>query len=193
MSQQASLPGFAPAASTDRLFLAIFPDHDTAGQLAELAARECARHGLQGKPLSGERFHVTLFHLGDWAGLRHDVVAAATQAATRAKAAPFDVSFDQIASFRGGREKLPFVLKAESVGNAELRAFHVTLGGLLREAGLGQGTAASFEPHVTLAYDARVIATEAVAPISWRVREFVLVHSLLGKTRHIPLGRWLLG
>lgn len=192
MSQQASLPGFAPAVATDRLFLAIFPDSDTAGQLADLAARECARHDLRGKPLPGDRFHVTLFHLGDWAGLRDDIVAAAMQAGARAKAAPFDVRFDRTGSFSGGREKLPFVLKAQSAGNAELRAFRTTLGGLLREAGVEHGTANSFEPHVTLAYDARMIAAEAVTPISWRVREFVLVHSLLGKTRHIRLGRWLL-
>jgi 2'-5' RNA ligase len=38
-----------------------------------------------------------------------------------------------------------------------------------------------------------VIAPEKVAPIAWRAREFVLVHSLLGQTRHIPLARWPLG
>jgi 2'-5' RNA ligase len=26
--------------------------------------------------------------------------------------------------------------------------------------------------------------------IAWRVREFVLVHSLLGRTVHLPLARW---
>ena len=50
----------------------------------------------------------------------------------------------------------------------------------------------AFEPHVTLAYDARKIAAEAVAPIGWRVDEFVLVHSLLGRTRHVRLGGWAL-
>ena len=63
----------------------------------------------------------------------------------------------------------------------------------LREVGLGQFTTAAFEPHVTLAYDVRMIAWRDVAPIAWRAREFVLVHSLLGKTQHVTLGRWTLG
>lgn len=189
---QASFPGFAPAAATDRLFLAVFPDGETAVQLSELAAVQCARHGLRGKPLAAARFHVTLFHLGDWAGLREDVVNAATRAAARMRAAPFEVTFDRVASFDGRRDKLPFVLRADG-GNAALRAFHADLGARLGEEGLRLPATTGFEPHVTLAYDARKVAAESVAPVVWRVEEFVLIHSLLGKTRHLRLGSWVLG
>lgn len=192
MAQQASLPGFAPAAATDRLFLAIFPDRETAAQLTTLAAMQCARHGLRGKPLAPERFHVTLFHLGDSVGLRQDVVDAASKAASRVTTASFELGFDQVASFAGRRDKVPFVLKADG-GNAALRAFHAELAAQLREAGLAPFAGGSFEPHVTLAYDARTVAAETVTPVSWRVHEFVLIHSLLGKTRHIPLAHWALG
>ena len=192
MSQQASLPGFAPAAATDRLFLALFPDAGTAATLAALAAAQCATHGLRGRPLLPERFHVTLFHLGDSVGLRQDVVETASRALARVRVAPFELSFDQVASFAGHRDKLPFVLRADH-GNAPLRAFHAQLATSLREAGLGQFTGASFDPHVTLAYDARLVAPAAVGPVSWQAQEFVLIHSLLGQTRHIPLARWPLG
>jgi 2'-5' RNA ligase len=191
MSQQSSLPGFAPAAATDRLFLAIFPDHETAEQLAVLAATQCARQGLRGRPLAPGRFHVTLFHLGDSAGLRQDVVDAASKAASRVQTASFELGFDQVASFAGRRDKLPFVLKAGS-GNAALRAFHVELAAQLRVAGLAAFAGGNFEPHVTLAYDACMVAPATVAPVAWRAREFVLVHSLLGRTRHVPLARWAL-
>ena len=73
-------------AATDRLFLASFPDSDTAAGIAALAAEQCAAHGLRGRPLLPGRFHVTLFHLGDTVGLRQDVVDAATVAASRLKA-----------------------------------------------------------------------------------------------------------
>jgi 2'-5' RNA ligase len=43
---------------------------------------------------------------------------------------------------------------------------------------------------MTLLYDDRSVAEQAVETIGWTAREFVLVHSLLGQTRHIPLGRW---
>ncbi|HXD35165.1 MAG TPA: 2'-5' RNA ligase family protein [Rhodanobacter sp.] len=189
MSQQASFPGFAQAVATDRLFLATFPDRDTADRLAALAAAQCARHDLRGKPLATDRFHVTLFHLDDSVGLRPELVEAAGAAAARVVVAPFDVVFDQVTSFDAHREKSPFVLTAEH-GNAPLHAFQAELGVRLREAGLGRCVASGFKPHVTLAYDRRVIAPEKVAPIAWRVEEFVLVHSLLGQTRHIPLAHW---
>jgi 2'-5' RNA ligase len=188
MAAQTSLPGFAPAAATDRLFLAVFPDQATVARLSALAAAQCARHGLRGKPLLPERFHVTLLHLGDWAGLPPDVVEAAMKAAARVRAAPFDVVFDRVASFDGRRDKLPFVLRADG-GNAALRTFQAQLAMLLREEGVVPA-GAGFEPHVTLAYDARKVVAEPVPPIGWRVDEFVLVHSLLGRTRHVRLGRW---
>jgi len=192
LSGQTSFPGFAPAVATDRLFLAVFPDRVAVAQLTVLATDQCARHGLRGKPLLPERFHVTLFHLGDWVGLPRDVVDAVTAAAVQTRAAPFEVAFDLVASFDGRRDKLPFVLRADG-GNAALHAFHAELGAQLREAGMGPSAATGFEPHLTLAYDARKVVAEAVTPIRWRVDEFVLVHSLLGKTRHIRLGRWPLG
>jgi len=64
---QAGFDGFGPPVPTDRLFFALFPDGGTASRIAALAASECARHGLHGKPLRSDRLHMTLFHLGDWA------------------------------------------------------------------------------------------------------------------------------
>jgi 2'-5' RNA ligase len=59
-------------------------------------------------------------------------------------------------------------------------------------AGLGRRERA-FVPHVTLLYDARNVTVQPVDPLGWTVREFVLVHSLLGQTRYRVLGRWTLG
>ena len=89
------------------------------------------------------------------------------------------------------RPQKPFVLRSAS-GNAALRDFHARLGQSLRRAGLAQWTRASFEPHVTLAYDALVLPPQPVPAIGWRASEFVLVHSLLGRTVHMPLARWAL-
>jgi len=191
MSQQASLPGFGPAVATDRLFLAIFPDPGTAAELAALAAAQCAAHGLRGKPVQPGRLHVTLFHLGDTTGLRQEVVEAASAAASRVDMQAFELAFDRVGSFHGRRDKLPFVLRARG-GNAPLRALHAALAVELGEVGLGRFAAAQFEPHITLAYDVRAVAMQDVAPIAWRARGFVLVHSLLGHTRHVPLGQWAL-
>ena len=47
-------------------------------------------------------------------------------------------------------------------------------------------------PHITLLYDGRGIGEHVVEPVRWTVKELVLVHSLLGQSRYIPLGRWSL-
>lgn len=38
--------------------------------------------------------------------------------------------------------------------------------------------------------DAQQLAPQPVEPVSWRVREFVLVQSLQGKGVHRQLGKW---
>ena len=45
-------------------------------------------------------------------------------------------------------------------------------------------------PGMTLLYGDREIKEEAIEPIDWTVREFVLVHSLLGRNRYSALARW---
>ena len=188
---QAGFDGFASPVPTDRLFLALFPDADTAARVSALATEQCRLRGLQGKPLRSDRLHVTLFHLGDWAGVPDDLVAAARHAAGSLREPQFELAFDTVASFAVRRPQNPFVLKS-ACGNEALRGFHARLAQGLRRAGLAQWTRGSFEPHVTLAYDPQVVPPQPVEPIGWRTREFVLVHSLLGRTVHMPLARWSL-
>ncbi|TDR40026.1 2'-5' RNA ligase [Tahibacter aquaticus] len=188
MSQQ-SLFGFAPAEPTDRLFLALFPDQATATRIAALAADVGKRHRLDSRPHQTDRLHITLVHIGDWVGLPGDVVENTLAAAARVRAAAVDVAMDEVASFSNRRSKLPVVLKS-SQRNEALHALRAGIGRELAAVGLGRCLTGSFEPHVTLTYAAQNVAAEAVEPIAWTAHEFVLIHSLLGQTRHIPLGRW---
>jgi 2'-5' RNA ligase len=189
VSDQFSL--FAAPPVTDRLFFAIFPDHATALRIAERADRLRAAHGLAGRPLAPERFHITLHHLGDHAGVRRDIVAMAAEAAGGLKVPPFEVAFDRAASFHNGGNN-PFVLQGGE-GLAALRAFQRDLGLAMARAGLSRLVDKSFTPHVTMLYDRGLIAEQPVDPITWTVGGFTLVHSLLGRTEHIPLARWTLG
>lgn len=47
-----------------------------------------------------------------------------------------------------------------------------------------------YTPHISLLYDDQCMAEQAVETIGWTVREFVLVHSLLGQGQHVPLAHW---
>ena len=100
----------------------------------------------------------------------------------------FDATFNQVVSFHGRRDHRPFVLLGDA-GVAGLMAFQAALGEALQHAAVPVPRG-HFKPHVTLLYDRGGFAPRAVEPITWTVREFVLIHSWLGKTRYDELGRW---
>lgn len=188
-----ALGGLALQPPSDRLFFAVYPDTQAAQRIVELAQSVRAKHHMRGNPLRVDRVHVTLHHLGDHAGLPESLVAAASGAAGDMAMPPFELSFDCAASFPGRARKRPCVLRSgEGNSNAALFAFQAALGERLRASGLGRHVERRFTPHVTLLYDERTLAPEPVPPVGWTVREFVLIHSLLGKTEHRVLGRWSL-
>jgi 2'-5' RNA ligase len=179
--------GFRP---TDRLFLAIVPTGPAREQIHWLAHKFRALYRLRGRPLPVDRLHATLHHLGDFNGVPADVVEAAGRAcsAVAASMAPFEVEFDHVLSFSGARDRKPLVM-GENGQSAALIELHVRLGTALN----GRGGNRKFKPHITLLYDERAIARESVPSVCWKVEDIVLVHSLIGKSRHIELGRWTLG
>lgn len=187
--QQSSLFGAAPPVPTDRLFLGIFPDPATAARIDALGADVCARHGIRTPRHQSDRLHITLFHIGDWAGLSQYTVDTVIAAAEKTSAAPFQIALNEVASFAARRERSPLVLKANQ-GNEALHRFRDQLGVELTRVGLGRCVSKTFEPHVTLAYAQAQVEAEPIEPVIWTASEFVLIHSLLGQTRHIRLGSW---
>jgi len=173
----------------DGYFLAILPDLTTQDSLARLAGCQRNKHGLHGRPLAADRFHVTLHHFGHYHGPRPDIVEMAGEAAAKITTAPFQVAFDRALSFRRNSGAGPLVLRARGRATA-LKKFQQELGGALMKTGLGRKVARQFTPHVTLLYDRQAVAEHAVETVSWTVTEFVLIHSLIGQTKHVVLGRW---
>jgi 2'-5' RNA ligase len=171
---------------TDGLFFAIFPAMAAAASMTQLTSRLHDEHGLRGEPLAAERLHISLLGLGEYTGLPEGIVAVASEVAATVAASPFDVAFDRVMTFRG---KLPLVLRGGD-GLAALMAFQSVLGAAMTKAGFGRSVRSRFTPHVTLVYVDRDVAEQAVEPVRWTVREFVLVHSLLRKSQYIPLERW---
>lgn len=190
MAETADLFGEAeaPKALTDRLFFGLFPDGDTAARIAALGEDLRRKHRMKSRVHAVDRLHVTLFHLGDFPGLPKDLARKATAAAEAMTAAPFEVTFDHATSFSGRPGNRPFILKGSDDGLAELQAYRTALA--LALAGQGVKTTGAFTPHVTLLYDDPMIAPDPIAPISWTVRELVLVRSLLGQGVHEHIGRW---
>lgn len=193
MAEQLSLDGFdVPSKPTDRLFFAILPDAQIAPRMVETAVRLRRDQGLTGRPSDVDRLHVTLHHLGDHLELRQDIVAAACAAAASVVSPPFDITFDRAGSFATRNGNQPFVLRGSDEGLAGVGSLQKTLADAMRQVGLGRWVDVRFTPHVTLLYDSRMAAEQAVEPITWSCREFVLVHSRIGQHRHAHLARWTL-
>jgi 2'-5' RNA ligase len=194
MPEQLWLPGLeAPPTPTDGLFFAVFPDANTAATISKFAQELCVGTRVRSKPLAANRLHVTLLHLGNFAGgLPPDKVDAAMRAASSIHMAPFTVEFDAVASFASKPRPGPLVLTGGG-GVAGLQALHDALGQAVEHAGFGEGAGSivtSYVPHVTLAYGMPWAAERPVESACWNVREFALIHSLLGRTRHVALARW---
>ncbi len=166
---------------TDRLFFAVLPDAQTADEIANRAWRLRMSHGLSGKPLQKEHFHVTLFHAGGGFGFPSELVEVLTERAAQVAMPPFRVAFDRVMSFRNGA----LVLSGDdSVIGLEVLQQRLSdvLDGRPRPA-------RPFTPHLTLLRDSQRVAKHPIEPISWTVREVILVHSLLGRTMHRHLAR----
>ncbi len=174
---------------TDRLFFALLPDEaatrDT-GAVTESLRGAC---GLTARPLPSRRLHVTLHHVGDYAGLPVEIVARAQAAGDAVRHAMFPMRFDKVGSFHRPQRTLPLVLR----GGGQLTpvmAFQHVLGQTMKARGFHPPS--GYTPHMTLLYDPRYVEARRVTPVEWMARDFVLVRSFIGKSRHEILGRWSL-
>lgn len=174
----------------DTLFFALRPPEALASEIGRLANRSKQLFGLKGPAIPAPRLHITLSYLGLHAG---DLVALAEKAAEGLSARPVEVTFDRMVSFKGKPGNQPLVL----VGGEQLiglRFLQRQLALELKRVGLASAAKAPFTPHITLLYDRVTVPETPIDPITWTVRELVLVQSVVGLGRHIDLRTWpLLG
>lgn len=171
-----------------RLFFAVMPDPDTAARIAGMNGWLGSEMNVKTRLLPTERFHITLYSLGDFVRVPEVIVARACAAAAAVRVPPFGVTLDQISSFKGQPGHRPLVLTG-SAGMEALADFQQELGKALRAASL-RISSARFNPHLTLLYDEGRVEQRAIEPITWTVSELVLIDSWLGKTHYDVKGRW---
>ena len=173
---------------TDRLFFAVCPNETTAARIVDLAWNFRDDYALRGLPLLPQHIHSTLWHVGDdFFPPPDELIQALSRRAGAVRMPPFRASFDHVESFGGGA----LALRGHD-GVAGLEMLHAKLGNALGIASR-KSAGAAFTPHVTLLRDKRRLELKPIPPIEWTVAEFVLVHSLLGKTVHRHLARFPLG
>ncbi|RJU11862.1 RNA 2',3'-cyclic phosphodiesterase [Xanthomonas campestris] len=182
--------GLGEEKTTERLFFAVMADAATATHAAQIGSALLQAGLVEGKPLAPERLHVTLHHLGDYAGgLPPSLVARASQAAERVVQQPFEVEFDRVGTFGGRRSQLPCVLRGEE----QVRGLYDLQGALGRQlAHVGIAGDAQYTPHMTLLYCNQSLPQRRCDLLCWTVTDFALVRSFLGQSRYQIEGRWSL-
>jgi len=170
------------------LFFAVMPDPDTAARIAETGGWLRSEMRIKTRLLRTERLHITLHSLGNFVRVPEVIVARACAAAATIDVPPLGVTFDRISSFNGQSGHWPLVLTG-SAGLDALVDFRQKLGDAIRATGL-RVSRARFTPHLTLLYDEGKFNSREIEPITWTVRELVLIDSWLGKTRYDIKGRW---
>src|SRR5579871_4471401 len=108
MPRQLSLDGIGdPPDRTDGLFFAIIPSPEAATRIERRARDFHEEHGLKGRPLATDHFHITLYYLGAHAGVPQGIFAKASETAAAIKVAPFEVTLDLAMSFSGKSNSRP--------------------------------------------------------------------------------------
>jgi 2'-5' RNA ligase len=174
-----------------RLFFAVLPGPAAATAIEGVVTglRESAT--LRGRWTASAKHHITVRFLGDHVEAA-PLITRAHAAAARVEQAPFDVTLDRIACFRG-RFQAPCVLRCSHGSEAALETLWSKLGAALAGVGVLPPEERRFIPHLTVGYVDRVLEQPlAIAPVSFAVSEFVLVDSTVGPGTHEIVGRWTL-
>jgi 2'-5' RNA ligase len=176
----------------ERLFIGLFPDEPVRQQADRMSRRIADELSLVGKPLPADRFHTSLVHISDRKRVRSKDEFAADLAARRVKVRPFEITYSRLGSFPGVPKKdrpleHPLVLLAD---DGPVMDLYAALAEGLRKFRFR--VPESFRPHLTLSYNRQFLPARKIEPITFVVREFVLVHSRLWLTEYRILKTWTL-
>lgn len=168
-----------------RLFFALWPDDDVRSAMAEQARAIEAACAPDGRPVASGRYHMTLQFLGSFRPLPAQVVDSAIATADSLRMPAFTLRLDRAGSFERSR-----VWWLGCAPSPPLQSLHARLGMALAAAGL-RPDASPYAPHVTLGrHPRRLVQARAIDPLSWPVRDFVLVDSAAGAPAYRIVRRW---
>ena len=177
------------------LFFALWPDDATRAGLIERAGLIKQQQPTAGTWFDADRYHLTLHAVK--AKPEHETawIDKARAAAAQLQAAPFDLQVDRAGSFPN-QDRIPWWLGCTQTPEG-LRLLWRELRDGLRHRGVPL-FATALTPHLTLIYNARrELPGRPVPPLTWAVRDFVLLRSRQGdpsekgsSLAYELLGRW---
>lgn len=176
-----------PELPINRYFFAVVPEARVASEIDRLAGDLRRSRRLRGRVIGPARYHISLCGLAAPGPAPKQAVDVLKRIGDRISIAPFDVGFDHAVSFSPAARKRPLVL-ARSEAMPALERLQAWLRQAM--ASCDMPTRRQFNPHLTLLYDERLLPAIDVPELRWTVRDFVLIHSVHGESRHEQLARW---
>jgi len=168
------------------LFFALLPEPEMVAPLSHLSETICGAHRFRGNRNWPNRLHLTLLSVGHTQWDVVEIVRRAKLAAARVRATPFEIALDITESFPV-RGSFPFVLGSGD-GLHKFTALQKLLAYELACEGF-EGLRGA-DAHMTLMWADHGVDEYPIAPVRWTVRDFVLVCSHVGQSRHDYIGRW---
>jgi 2'-5' RNA ligase len=175
------------------MFFALLPDEVAKAEIIRIGERFVKSHRLAGSQVDIDRLHVTLVPIGKPDRLRQPLEGALLAAAESIRLSPFDITLDSAMRFSnaGSDGRFPFVLCSDLPTIESALKLREALALAQYAQGMRVAGVSSYLPHVTLLYAPGIDAIEQpIPPITWRAREFVLIRSFFGQSRHEVIGRW---
>lgn len=167
-----------------RLHFAFRPDA-AASDAAMKILSDLRRLGMAGTAIKRENLHVSLFPLWEGEQVPPDLIEVAVGLVQAIDGKPFEFKFDTLMSSWHGHDGHCAAL-ASTHDPFELynlqRKFVSRFEGMVR--------AGSLTPHMALLYADGLVERQAVEPVRWQAREFLLIRSFAGQARQDILGRW---
>ncbi|WP_332686899.1 2'-5' RNA ligase family protein [Bosea sp. (in: a-proteobacteria)] len=184
--------GYPSTQPVNRYFFAIVPEAGPARAIDGITADLRQSNGLRGTIIDPSRYHISLCGVGGPGEAPHDVLSKLIAVGDQVRYRPFDVGFDHAISFSQGARKRSLVL-AHSETMPALNWFQAGLRRAMAAVGLAPKRQQPFDPHLTLLYDEQRLLETGIPLLRWTVRDFVLIRSIHGESRHRHLARWALG
>lgn len=132
--------------------------------------------------------HLSIQSLGRYDRISDALIERALRMGSRVEVPEFLATFDRLQGFNGTHGRaVVLTSKRPADGFLTLRK---AIWAEMQLAGMDVPPSLDFSPHVSLAYQQTRIPTIPVKSVTWMVHELVLIRSLIGRSKHICLGRW---
>lgn len=188
ISTSPTRPELAPGIN---YYFAVLPDDVARSEIVGVGERFRKSHRVSGAPVGIDSLHLTLCPMGKPERLRQSLESALLAAAGEVRAKGFVATLDSAMRFSARDGQFPFVLCADTATIESALQLRKAIAAAQSCVGLQVSGVSSFLPHVTLLHGHAIDAIEeSIISIQWPVREFVLIRSFFGQSKHEVIGRW---